>query len=218
MTETLVNACCRCEYCERNYRRVVREAIVAIARESDLFGYVQRNVFEASNVRRIPSARTLHVTPEEPCWHDDHTRADHLFGAYEAALASGRRRKADRLLARWLHQVHADRVAYLRCVARERGLRLEPIGRGPLADRPVVYYRDRLPWYLTPVARYNDRRLPDRASDVVETWNGAGTTFDALFIADEPVSSGHFPVHDLIGAVSADGRTADWYVLDRWAS
>jgi hypothetical protein len=32
------------------------------------------------------------------------------------------------------------------------------------------------------------------------------------------VSSGHFPVHDLIGAVSSDGRSADWFVLDRWAS
>lgn len=186
----------------------------------DLFGHVQRNVFEGTNVRMIPSALTLHVSPEDPCWHAEtlHTKADALFESYEKALVSGKIRKADRILAHWLHQVQTDRIAYLKSVARDRGLRLDPIGRGPVVDRPTTHFRDRLPWYLTPVGRYADRRLPDRAGDVVETWNGAGTTFDGLFIADEPVSSGHFPVHDLIGAVSADGRSGDWFVLDRWAS
>ncbi len=190
----------------------------------DLWGHVQRNIFakglERTNVRMIASGRTLHVSPVEPSWHTEtlHARADELFASYEKALVRGRMNKANRLLGRWLHQVQADRVAFLKAVASERDLRLDPIGRGPVVDRPAVHYRDRLPWYLTPVGRYADERLPDRAGDVVETWNGAGDAFDALFIADEPVSSGHFPVHDLIGAVSSDGRSADWFVLDRWAS
>lgn len=193
---------------------------MAIARDSDVFGYVQKQVFEATNVRMLPVSRTLHVSPDDPIWRDEtiHAKADALFAAYETALEANRRRRADRLMAHWLHQVQLDRICYLREVAMERRLRLEAIGRGPVVDRPAVHYRDRLPWYLVPVGRYNDGRLPERASDVVETWNGAGTTFDGLFIADEPVSSGHFPVHDLIGAVSADGRTGDWFVLDRWAS
>jgi hypothetical protein len=191
--------------------------------QHDLWGHVQRTVtsgLETSNVRMIPSSRTLHVSPEDPCWFTGvaHERADRLFAAYEKALVKGRNRRAQLLLGQWLHQVQADRIAYLRAIAAERGLRLDPIGRGPLVDRPSVHYRDRLPWYLTPVARYADERLPDRAGEVVETWNGAGTTFDGLLLADEPVSSGHFPVHDLIGAVSSDGRNADWFVLDRWAS
>lgn len=186
----------------------------------DLFGQVQRTVFEASNVRMLPTSTTLHVSPDEPGWHSlaHKARAGVLFDAYERAMVDGRVRRAERLLHGWLHQVHLDRLAYLREVALDRGLRLDPIGRGPVVDRPHVHYRDRLPWYLTPVGRYEDARLPDRANGVVETWNGAGTTFDGLFIADEPVSSGHFPVHDLIGAVSTDGRTGDWFVLDRWAS
>ena len=186
----------------------------------DLFSQVQRNVFVGTNVRMIPSSYTLHVSPEDERWHDDllHVRADAVFEGYEGALASNRPRRAAKLMGQWLHLVHQDRLVYLRQIARERGLRLEPIGRGPIVDRPRVHYRDRLPWYLTPVGRYADQRLPERANDVVETWNGAGTTFDGLFIADEPVSSGHFPVHDLIGAVSVDGRAGDWFVLDRWAS
>ena len=186
----------------------------------DLFRQVQRTVFEGTNVRMLPSSTTIHIAPDEPGWHAEtlHVRADDLFAAFEAALEANRLRRAGRLLTQWLHQVHLDRVAYLREIARERGLRLDPIGRGPIVDRPHVHYRDRLPWYLTPVGRYTDDLLPDRANGVVETWNGAGTTFDGLFIADEPVSSGHFPVHDLIGAVSVDGRIGDWFVLDRWAS
>ncbi len=186
----------------------------------DLFSQVQRTVFAGTNVRMLPSSTTLHVSPDEPHWHSEaaRVRADELFTAYEEALAANKGRRAGRILAQWLHQVHLDRVAFLREVAQERGLRLEPIGRGPIVDRPHVHYRDRLPWYLTPVGRYSDERLPDRANGVVETWNGAGTAFDGLFIADEPVSSGHFPVHDLIGAVSLDGRLGDWFVLDRWAS
>ena len=180
----------------------------------DLFGHVQRNVF------LIPSANVLHVSPEEDRWHCEtiQGKADVIFGTYENAQLSGKKGKADRALGHWLHHVQLDRIAFLKEIARERGLRFDACGRGPVVDRPAVHYRDRLPWYLTPVGRYADRRLPDRACGVVETWNGAGTTFDGLFIADEPVSSGHFPVHDLICAVSADGRTGDWFVLDRWAS
>jgi hypothetical protein len=168
----------------------------------------------------LNTGKTLHVSPEEPGWHAEtlHTKADALFAAYEKALVSGRIRRADRTLAKWLHQVQADRIAYLKAIADERGLRLDPIGRGPVVDRPTTHFRDRLPWNLMPVGRYGDQRLPDRAGNVVEIWNGAGTTFDSLFIADEPVSSGHFPVHDLVGAVSADGRQGEWFVLDRWAS
>ena len=95
---------------------------------------------------------------------------------------------------------------------------MDPIGRGPVIDRPTVHYRDRLPWSLTPVGRYLDRRLPDRATAVLETWNGTGKVFDGLCVADEPCSSGHFPAHSLIGAISPDGRSGDWFVLDRWAS
>jgi hypothetical protein len=111
-----------------------------------------------------------------------------------------------------------DRLAYAREIARERGLRLDAMGRGPLVDRPTVHYRDRLPWSLTPVAPYVTEELPHRAASVIESWNGSGWVFDRLYVADEPVSSGHFPVHSLIGAVSPDGRAAEWFTLDRWAS
>jgi hypothetical protein len=157
----------------------------------DLFGHVQRTIFpelEGSNVRMLhPAGKTLHVSPVEPIWFTEvcHAKADALFNEYENALVSGRMRRANRKLGQWLSQVQADRVAFLKAVASERGLRLG---------------------------------LPNRAEDVVETWNGAGNTFDALFIADEPIASGHFPVHDLVGAVSVDGRSGDWFILDRWAS
>jgi hypothetical protein len=92
------------------------------------------------------------------------------------------------------------------------------MGPGPVVDGPSVHYRDRLPWGLTPLGHYDLDTLPYRAASVVETWNGSGWVFDRLYLATEPVSSGHFPVHSLIGAISADGRSAEWFVLDRWAT
>ncbi|MEX2394591.1 MAG: hypothetical protein WD826_08945 [Actinomycetota bacterium] len=200
----------------------------------DLWGHVQKYVFDhpsgqhlkaeptepPSNVRLLPSTDILHLVVDDNAWHGDrfHHRADELFTALELAVAKGQTRKADRLRVTWLHQVHLDRVAWARETARERGLRMDPIGRGPIVDSPCVHMRDRLPWYLTPVGRYRDRRLPDRASEVLDTWNGSGGVFDSLYVADEPVSSGHFPTHSLVGAISVSGHAADWFVLDRWAS
>lgn len=171
-------------------------------------------------MRVLPSADVLHVCITDEAWHSDRhrNRAGELFGALEQAVAGGRERKADRLRAAWAHQVHMDRVAWARDTARERGLRFDPIGRGPLVDRPTLHLRDRLPWYLTPVTRYRDNRLPDRAVRVLDLWNGTGNVFDRLYVADEPISSGHFPVHSLVSAISPDGRSGDWFVLDRWAS
>jgi hypothetical protein len=173
-----------------------------------------------SNVRMIPVTQTLQICVPEDAWYRDahQERADGLLAELETAVDNGRTGRARRLRAAWLHQVHLDRVSFVRDVARERGLRLDPVGRGPIIDHPTVHYRDRLPWYLTPVDRYADARLPDRAVSVLDAWNGCGSTFDGIFTADQPVSSGHFPVHCLIGAIAPQGRTGDWFVLDRWAS
>ena len=198
---------------------------MAIARDSaDLWAHVQQKVWPVdatgNNLRILPVAPTVHVCADAEVWHLDvrHGRADALLAELEAAVAAGRERRARRMLAAWIRQVHADRIAWARLTAAERGLRMDPIGRGPVIDRPTVHYRDRLPWYLTPVGRYLDRRLPDRATAVLETWNGTGKVFDGLCVADEPVSSGHFPAHSLVGTISADGRSGEWFVLDRWAS
>lgn len=198
---------------------------MVIAREpGDLFAHVQQQVWpvddSGGNVRMLPLGPTLHVCADDEVWHGDlcHGRADAIFIDLEAAVAAGRDRRARRLRAAWVRQVHADRIAWARQTAQQRGLRMDPIGRGPVIDRPTVYLRDRLPWYLMPVSRYLDRRLPDRAQDVLETWNGTGKVFDGLCVADEPVSSGHFPAHSLIGTISPDGRDGQWFVLDRWAS
>lgn len=195
---------------------------MAIARQPDLWGHVQRQLLERpSTVRLVPVPQpTIHVGEGDPGWHVQRLqgRADSLFGAWQKALDNGKTRKAARLRAAWMHTVHMDRLAYAREIARERGLRLDPMGRGPVVDRPTVHYRDRLPWGLKPLGHYESDELPFRAASVVETWNGSGWVFDRLYLADEPVCSGHFPAHSLIGAISQDGRTADWFVLDRWAS
>jgi hypothetical protein len=153
-------------------------------------------------------------------WHEDRyrTRADQLIAGIEAAVAKGRHRRAARLRTAWLHQVHLDRRARAFATARERGLRFDPVGRGPLVADETVHYRDRLPWHLTPVSRYGDQRLPDRAAGVLDDWNDAGGSFDAVYMAEEPVGAGHFPVRSLIATISSDGRSGDWFVLDRWAS
>lgn len=204
---------------------------MAIARQSDPWAHVQRQLLEpapptdpyepTSNVRLVSvPQRTVHVGEVPVGWHVQrlHGRAAELFIRWERALAEGKERKAARLRSAWMHTAHLDRLAYAREIARERGLRLDPMGRGPLVDYPTVHYRDRLPWALTPVGQYEADKLPYRAASVVELWNGSGWVFDRLYAADEPVSSGRFPTHSLIGAISADGRSAEWFALDRWAS
>jgi hypothetical protein len=136
----------------------------------------------------------------------------------EKALAAGRTAKAAQHRATFMYNVHVDRLAKARSTARQNGLRLDPMGRGPLPELPTLHYRDRLPWGLVPLGRYDHDDLPDRASSVVEAWNALGEVFDRYVVADEPPGVAPFPTHCLIGAISADGRSADWFVLDRWAS
>lgn len=198
------------------------EVGVALAQQPDLWGFVQRQYLDPPPaVRLVPvPQRTVHVGEGDTGWHVDRLRgrAAELFEAWEKALAGGKKHRADRLRAAWIHTAHVDRLAYAREIARERGLRLDAMGRGPVVDIPTVHYRDRLPWALTPLGHYDADRLPHRAESVVEAWNGSGWVFDRLYIADEPACSGHFPAHSLIGVISPDGRAAEWFVLDRWAS
>lgn len=193
---------------------------MAVAR--DPWGHVQRQLLDLPpNITLVSVPQpTVHVGQGDTGWHAGRfrERADQLLETWERALAAGKERKARRLRSAWMHTSHLDRLAYAREVARERGLRLDPMGRGPVVDRPTVHYRDRLPWALKPLGHYELDELPYRAGSVMESWNGSGWVFDRLYVADEPVSSGHFPAHTLIGAISTDGRTADWFALDRWAS
>ncbi len=195
---------------------------MAIARQPDLWGYVQKQFLETQPaVRLVPvPPPTVHVGEGDTGWHVDRykERAEALIALLERAESSGRKRKAARLRSAWLHVAHMDRLAYAREIARDRGLRLDPVGRGPLVDRPTVHYRDRLPWGLKPLGHYEGEELPFRAASVVETWNGSGWVFDRLYVADEPACTGTFPAHSLIGAISEDGRSAEWFVLDRWAA
>lgn len=196
---------------------------MAIARKStDLWGYVQRGLLEEvapTNTVRL-FAPTLHLREvSDTGWHFERNaqRAEAHFAGLVAAIAGGRTRRAKRLRAAWLHDVHSDRVAHTREFASRTGLRLEPIGKGPIVDLATVHYRDRLPWVVTPLAPYQDERLPLRSATVVEEWDRSGDLFDRYYIADEPRTTS-LHTHCLIGAISTDGRCSDWFVLDRWAS
>jgi hypothetical protein len=209
--------------------RAGRLGVAISERSTDLWQHVQRRAWEDAAVLEEPTLlRTLPfpVTPsvqicaEEHGWTSERyrERADAAFVRMEQAIGSGRFRKATACRAAFLHNVHLDRLARARSVARENGLRLDPMGRGPVPELPTVHYRDRLPWGLVPLAAHDHDDLPDRACSVVRAWNGQGDVFDRYVLADEPPGVAPFPTHCLIGAISADGRVADWFVLDRWAS
>lgn len=210
---------------------------MAISEKADIWQHVQRRAWEdaavprrsgaegqqtPSHVRKLPFpvSTTVQVCCDEPDWHSDRyrDRAAAALSRLEKAIAAGRFAKAASCRTAFLHNVQLDRLGRARTAARENGLRLDPMGRGPLPELPVVHYRDRLPWGLVPIARYSSDDLPDRASLVVDAWNALGETFDRYIVADEPPGVAPFPTHCLIGAISADGRHADWFVLDRWAS
>jgi hypothetical protein len=201
---------------------------LAIAKRStDLWGYVQRALLEEvsgpaqppeyySNTVRLVAPPTVALR-EEIAWHSpaNEAKAGVHLQAMDEALAQGKERRAARYRAAYLGVLHTDRVSCARAVAGREGLRLDPMGRGPLFDAPAIYYRDRLPWGILPVSAYRDDRLPPRAATTVERWNAAGEVFDRYYLADEPKTT-CFPTQSLIGVIAGD-RNGDWFVLDRWA-
>jgi hypothetical protein len=210
---------------------------LAIAKRStDLWGYVQRAILEdaplgaplkgaePSGAPQYYSRTVRLIAPptvalRDPLdWHSETSEAKagaHL-DALQSAVAGGRSRRAARHRTAYLQCLHSDRVAKARSTADMTGLRLDPMGRGPVLDRPTLYYRDRLPWTIVPVSPYRDDRLPPRAGSIVEEWNSAGELFDAYYLADEPRTT-CFPTQSLIGVVTTQARTGDWFILDRWA-
>jgi hypothetical protein len=202
---------------------------LAIAkRPTDLWGYVQRALLEEVGPADPPEyySRTVRlVAPptvalrESVDWHSPSIRAKALahLQALATAVERGRSRRAARHRAAFMQAFHTDRVAGARAAAGRRGLRLDPMGRGPLFDAAAVYYRDRLPWGIQPVLTYGDDRLPPRAASIVDGWNDVGDIFDRYYMADEPRTT-CFPTQSLVGVIDSDGRTGDWFVLDRWAS
>jgi hypothetical protein len=208
---------------------------VAIARHSvDLWTQVQKRVWEDASQRPAsgsggsgktrtfpyPVVRTLRLSDADPYWFSDRfeRRASSALTNLERALASGDVRRVTKARAAWMHAAQMDRLARVKDLAASCGLRLDPMGRGPLVELPTVHYRDRLPWSLLPLQRYDDDNLPMRASSIVDAWNECGDVFDRYYLAHEPRCSASIPTHSLIGAVSGDGRSADWFALDRWAS
>ena len=203
---------------------------MAIAKRStDLWGYVQRAILEEAKPPSDPPeyySRTVRlvapptIAVREPGgWHSpaNEAKAQSHLEALEKALEAGRTRRANRHRAAYLSTLHTDRVAGARAAAERHNLRLDPMGRGPLFDRPTVYYRDRLPWGIVPLSSYRDDRLAPRAGSIVDAWNDAGDVFDYYYMADEPRTT-CFPTQSLIGVIGNDVKYGDWFVLDRWAS
>jgi hypothetical protein len=197
---------------------------VAIAKDQiDLWTNAQRRTWEGVREVRtfpFPVVRTVRLADSEPSWFIDRNqdRAQSAYAELEKALESGSHRRVRKARAAWMGAVHRDRLAHAKDVAAKFELRLDPMGRGPLVDLPTIHYRDRLPWSLLPLQRYDDDALPLRASSLVDAWNEHGDIFDRYYLAHEPRCSASIPTHALIGAISGDGRSADWFALDRWAS
>jgi len=206
---------------------------VAIAKDSiDLWTHVQKRTREgvkdaakaapSKGVRTFPFpvVRTVRLADSEPSWCIDRNRdrAQSAYAELVRALDSGSHRRARKARAAWMAAVHRDRLAHAKEVAGTCELRLDPMGRGPLVDLPTTHYRDRLPWSLLPLQRYDDDNLPLRASSILDAWNEHGDIFDRYYLAHEPRCSASIPTHALIGVISGDGRSADWFALDRWAS
>lgn len=162
--------------------------------------------------------------PEESDWVLDgnRRRAEAVLARLEAAVHAGRRRRADRLRREFLRVVQQDRTAAACLAARDEGLRLEPVGHGDLLDVPTLYRLRRTPWDVRPMPRGPDGTLPDHARSAKDAWERRGRLFDALYRATEAPEVLDGPDTPrprrsfLIGVISADGTTGDWFVLDDW--
>lgn len=200
--------------------------MVAMVRRADLWGYVQKALLEESRPPdgRLPANTIpLRLTPrvrlrevEDAGWHSPRNaaRAERLLRRLEAAASRGRPGPTARRRQSWLKVLHTDRLEHARHVARDAGLRCDPMGHGPFLEGAGVVYRDRLPWVVEPVSRYGDPSLPRRAAAVLCEWSERDV-FDRFYRAEEPPTS-QLDAHCLIGVLRTNG-TADWFVLDRWA-
>lgn len=200
---------------------------MAIAkRHIDLWAHVQKGLLEDERPPEVSPTVTLVGSPVVSLrdvgdygWHNPvlRTRAEGHLAALDRCLVRGRRRSAARHRTAWLRALHNDRIAFARDVAARLGFRFDPMGQGPLLDMPTVHYRDKLPWQVFPLSNYADPQLPYRAASIVDRWNDVGEVFDRYYLADEPRTT-TLPTHSLIGAISTDGRSANWFALDRWAT
>lgn len=149
-------------------------------------------------------------------------RGESLLGRLEDALRRGRSRHADRLRAEFLGVVHQDRIASACLAARDAGLRFEPVGHGDLVDVPTLYQLRRTPWHVRPLGPPHDPGLPEGARHAKAIWDGHADAFDALYEAVEAPEPARAPSDPrgtrayLVGVISADGVTGDWFVLDDW--
>lgn len=162
--------------------------------------------------------------PEEGTWVLDgnRQRAESVLVRLEAAVRAGRSRRADRLRREFLRIVQQDRTAAACLAAREEGLRLEPVGHGDVLDVPTLYRLRRTPWHVHRLAGRTEPPLPDHARHAKDAWERRGELFDAVYRATEAPEVLDGPETPrprrsfLVGVISADGATGDWFVLDDW--
>lgn len=149
-------------------------------------------------------------------------RGEALLERLQGALRRGRARHADRLRTEFLGVVHQDRIAAACLAARDAGLLLEPVGHGDVLDRPGPYQLRRTPWRVRPLTATDGAELPEHARHARAVWGSQPMAFDALYEATEAPDLGGMPADPrppkgfLIGVISADGLTGDWFVLADW--
>ncbi len=177
-------------------------------------------------VREGPPDVVIRAEPasDEGSWvlEGNRRRAEGVLARLEAAVEAGRRRRADRLRREFLGIVQQDRTAAACLAAREENLRLEPVGHGEVLDLPTLYRLRRTPWDVRRLTGAADPTLPSHARDAKDAWQGHEGLFDALYRATEAPEALEGPATPrtprsfLIGVISADGATGDWFVLDDW--
>lgn len=186
-------------------------------------------LFEPTHHLRLvePAAPTYLIEEVEPAtdWYGEahRRRGESLLAKIERAVATGARRREARLRRQLMAVIHQDRVAQVCAVARTCALRLEPVGWGELLTEDATYCPRRSPWRVTPLDGTNHDLLPVHARAVRDSWAAHGDPFDMYYVADEvpdvsdpALGVPRRPESYLVGAISRDGREADWFVLDRW--
>lgn len=176
-------------------------------------------------VRSAPPPTSIDARSDEgEAWAlaGNRRRAEGVLAKLESAVRTGRQRRADRLRAEFLGIVQQDRTAAACLTARDENLRLEPVGHGDLLEAPTLYQLRRTPWRVRPLTAADDPDLPEAARRTRDAWRRHHGLFDALYRAteapelldgpDTPRPARSF----LIGVISADGSTGDWFVLADW--
>lgn len=124
---------------------------------------------------------------QQHVWHSPRLRQEAEERANRVGLAhrKGQPETAEAEVIQLVRLRDLDRVEKTLAMARVQHLFLEPVGSGPLPDRPFLLPLRHNDWRVYPLGAYHGIEIPSQARDAVLRWEALSLAFDRYYVAEE---------------------------------